>query len=349
MTLRHIIPTTLLILLIGISITAPAAADSNAPALPTQFFGTATTTAGPAIPAGTIITIELNGSPAGTYTLAEDGKIGSPGTFGDKVLVSGSGTVKFKIGSVYADQTAEAGSGSAVELTLTFPLTAQTAPVTGSGGGLTTATIISEQPVPAGFALTVRDVTETEKAALPAAPSGTAGVKLIDISPQNAPAGTYQVYLTFTLSAAELNALGVGKEAVRIYHNNAGSWELLRTIDITANPDGSATYRVVTNGFSAYLIAAAGATSTSTPAPGGAGGSGGSGGAGTGTGGTGLVSPATAAATVATTAATQPTPAETLPAASATTAPTAQPTASPAGSLAVLAGLAGAVAVLRRK
>lgn len=347
MTLKHIFISTLIILLAGLSLAAPALADDpSSPILPTQFYGTAAADGGAPIPAGTVITAVVNDKTAASYTVKEDGKIGEHGTFGEKFLVpTQGGEVRFTIGTVAADDTVTAEPGSVKEIALTFPLTAKTLPVTGSGAPA--ASVITESPVPDGFSLTVSEVTD--KTALPPVPAGINAVRYLDITAQNEPAGVYQVILTFTLTAAELQNMGVDSSAVCFYHNTGSSWELLTITDTIVN-GAAVTFRVKTTGFSAYLIAATGAASgvpaTETTVPSAA---------ATKTvtqKQTQLPAPASATVTFTPEVPSSAVPTSATPeslAMSGTTAPTTQPSKTPAPLFAVIAGAAAAATVMRRE
>lgn len=238
---------------------AGAAAADSAPVFPAQFFGTITTTDGTPIPAGAVLTAELNGERF-TFTITEAGKIGNPGMFGEKFLIapsdmSGVGkTITFYLGGTAAPQTEVFSENLAKELALTF---AVSAPLSGSGTGkecFTSAVVVSDSVIPAGFTLTFSDIAAAEQPALPAT---LKLFRMMDITPSNAPDGTYTVVCRFTLTAADLAQLNVSKEKISFQHFAGGQWVPVTTRISVENADGSVEYDAWIDGFSPFAIAAA--------------------------------------------------------------------------------------------
>ena len=253
------------------------AEDPSAPLLPAQFYGTAVTEDGAGIPAGTVITAELDGT-SYTYTLLSSGTIGEPGTFGSKFIISPSGssaegkTITFRIGSIPASQTTTFSSGSSAQLALTFEI--DVPPQDSSSGNRPasqSSVIITNNSVPVGFLLPITDVTPAQQAALPPVPAGSTVFTLVDITPVNPPAGPYTIIITFTLTSADLASLNAAKDKIVVLHHNEGKnvWETVPTYIHSENPDGSVTYDTWLSSFSAYMIASSPAGSTAPFTPGG--------------------------------------------------------------------------------
>jgi len=253
------------------------AEDPSAPLLPAQFYGTAVTEDGAGIPAGTVITAELDGT-SYTYTVISSGKIGEPGTFGSKFIISPSGssaegkTITFRIGSTPASQTTPFSSGSSAELALTFGIDVPPQDTSsGNRPASQSSVIITNDSVPVGFLLPITDLTPAQQAALPPVPAGSTVFTLVDITPVNPPAGPYTIIITFTLTSADLAGLNAAKDTIVVLHHNAvtNSWETVPTYIHSENPDGSVTYETWLTSFSAYMIASIPAGSTAPFTPGG--------------------------------------------------------------------------------
>ncbi|WP_319378215.1 hypothetical protein [uncultured Methanocorpusculum sp.] len=162
-----------LLLLTVLCVGIAGAETSSAPLLPAQYYGTAVTENGVEIPAGTVITAELDGNTY-TYTLSSPGMIGEPGTFGNKFIISPPGssaegkTVTFWIGSTPATQTISFSAGSSAELALTFGIGVP--PLDTSSGNhpaSQSSVIVTNNSVPVGFLLPITDVPSAEQATLP--------------------------------------------------------------------------------------------------------------------------------------------------------------------------------------
>ncbi|HJJ39272.1 MAG TPA: pentapeptide repeat-containing protein [Methanocorpusculum sp.] len=101
----------------------PAAADDSSPVLPMQLTGSAADADGDPLPAGTVITATVDGITS-TYVVKENGKIGEPGTFGEKFLITGktdTSQIVFTVNGIESEQTLPFKSGSSVaSQTLTF-------------------------------------------------------------------------------------------------------------------------------------------------------------------------------------------------------------------------------------
>jgi len=246
------------------------AETSQAPLLPAQYYGTAVTANGDDVPAGTVITAELDGTTY-TYTLSSSGKIGEAGTFGNKFMISPTGssaegkTITFKIGSVSSPQTATFSSGVSTELSLRFPIAVvPTDTSTGNHPAAQSSVIISNNSIPAGFLLPITDVSPADQAKLPQMPTGSAVFKLVDITPVDPPAGPYTIIFTLTLTAADLTSLNTTKDKIVVFHHNElkNIWESLPIYIKSENPDGSVTYEVWLSSFSAFVIASSPTGST---------------------------------------------------------------------------------------
>ena len=103
------------LLLITVLLIIPvSAADSSAPPIfPMQMTGSAVDANGNPLPAGTVITATVDGITS-TYVVKENGKIGEPGTFGEKFLITGiteSSPVTFAVNGGVSEQTVPFGSG----------------------------------------------------------------------------------------------------------------------------------------------------------------------------------------------------------------------------------------------
>ena len=124
--LRHLLCAALLLALFlgGVS---PAAADSaSAPQLPAQIHGTVVDKDGVPLPVGTVITATVDGKEF-TYTVKEAGKIGEPGTFGEKFLVQGENagsTIEFSVNGETAGELPAYTPGKSMEFSLSFPVDA---------------------------------------------------------------------------------------------------------------------------------------------------------------------------------------------------------------------------------
>ena len=273
--MRKLLITLLILIILCVGVVG--AETSSAPLLPAQYYGTAVTENGADIPAGTVITAELDGITY-TYTVSSSGKIGEPGTFGDKFLISPAGssaegkTVTFKVGSVPASQTIIFSSGTSSELALTFGINV-TAQDTSSGNrpASKSSVIITNNSVPAGFLLPITDVPPAQQASLPPVPAGSTVFTLVDITPVNPPAGPYTIIITFTLTSADLAGLNAAKDKIVVLHHNESRnvWETVPIEIDSENPDGSVIYNVWLSSFSAFMIASSPAGSTTPATPGG--------------------------------------------------------------------------------
>ncbi len=254
---------TLVVLIICLFAAGGAVAD--APVFPAQYFGTVQTSDGIAIPAGTVLTATLNAETF-SFTITETGKLGNPGTFGEKFLISptdsaASGkTITFFIGSEAAPETETFTPNAAKELALTFDISV---PVTSAESGKkfmdTNPIVIAENTIPAGFSLTVSDVSADELTALQPYPDNTTVLKLIRMQPVNPPEGKYTIVCTYTIPAAELSAANVTGDSVFILHYDTANkvWEKVTMYIKSKNPDNSVTYEVWADNFSVFAVAAA--------------------------------------------------------------------------------------------
>ena len=275
MTMKKLLITLLLLTIFCVGI---AGAESpSAPHLPAQYYGTAVTENGAAIPAGTVITAELDGNTY-TYTLSSPGKIGEPGTFGSKFIISPPGssaegkTVTFRIGSIPAAQTISFSAGDSAQLALTFGIGVPPQDTSsGNRPASKSSVIVTNNTIPVGFLIPITDVTPAQQAALPPVPTGSAVFTLVDISPVNPPAGPYTIIITFTLTAADLAGLNAAKDKIVVFHHNERTniWETVPTYIHSENPDGSVTYDTWLSSFSAFMIASSPAGSTAPFTPGG--------------------------------------------------------------------------------
>ena len=142
----HITKTLAGCLILALLFIGTAAAAEEIPPLPAQYYGTVTIDGSPA-PAGIVIIAKIKDTTIGTLTLTEAGKLGSSGTFGEKLLAGPASqdaegsTITFWIGDVAATETTTFKAGDATEITLTFTgvivpsqTTGTTAPASSSGG-----------------------------------------------------------------------------------------------------------------------------------------------------------------------------------------------------------------------
>ncbi|MDO5845094.1 MAG: PGF-pre-PGF domain-containing protein [Methanocorpusculum sp.] len=259
------------IIIASIILIGAVSAEETIPLLPAQYFGTAQTTNANPITAGTEITAELNGETF-TYKVIENGKIGEAGTFDEKFIISPSNpsaegkVIKFKIGSVEASQTVTFESGKSESLALIFAVEAQTK---GTENKIITAPpiVISENPIPQNFALVVETIPQSQKDSLPKFSQGTTVLKIVEITPENPPAGNYKVILTFTLTPSEIASLGVTKDKIILMHHNGAQnkWDSLRTW-ISSETGGAVNYSAEAESFSAFAIGAS-TTATQTAVP----------------------------------------------------------------------------------
>lgn len=118
-------------------------ASTRIPEIPAQYHGTATINGNP-LPAGIEITAKSGSTSVGTITTTESGKIGGPGAFDEKLIVSlpdesSSDTITFWIATLQANQTATYVSGTSEEINFTFfgtiPTSTPTYTATNPGGG----------------------------------------------------------------------------------------------------------------------------------------------------------------------------------------------------------------------
>ncbi|MDD5418856.1 MAG: hypothetical protein PHV57_03310 [Methanomicrobiaceae archaeon] len=144
---RRLITLFFIVALIG-----AAAAVSPPPALPAEFYGTATQNGAP-VPAGTVIVARINNADRGSITVGEEGSFGGQGTFAERLYVTAkeedlaetdSPTISFWIGSTKADQEVAFSSGDVMHLDLIFrskptdpadPTPTPVTPTPGTGGG----------------------------------------------------------------------------------------------------------------------------------------------------------------------------------------------------------------------
>ncbi len=356
---QKILAGLILVLLISIG---TASADSPAiPSLPTQYFGTALTDEGNAIPFGTTIIAKLDGV-SYIYIMTENGKLGAAGTFGEKLIVDPAvpptdKTVTFWIGSTKAEETQTFDSGTAKEITLTFLFPKVTIEkdqnipmINGRDIFAERPSIIAENTIPEDFSLTISTVEPEKEKNLPPLPKNRKSLLIVDITPKNPPAGDYTIVYPFTLATNDFMTLGLTKENIIVLHNKGTGWEELTPTIKKEHADGTVDYEVRMTAFSAYMIAAKTTDSTEqtttsqTKRPGSSGGStGSSGGSGT----------TTAKPTVSASPTKQPTvTTTTIPQTSAPTENTAsQPTLtqSPAPLVGFLLGLGAAGFLIRRR
>ena len=275
MTMKKLFITLLLLAVLCVGLAG--AETSSAPLLPAQYYGTAVTENGDGIPAGTVITAELDGNTY-TCTLSSPGKIGEPGTFGSKFIISPPGSsaegkpVTFRIGSIPASQTVSFSAGDSAQLALTFGIDVPPQDTSsGNHPASQSSVIVTNNSIPVGFLLPITDVTPAEQAALPPVPTGSTVFTLVDITPVNPPAGPYTIIITFTLTAADLAGLNAAKDKIAVFHHNERTniWETVPTYIHSENPDGSVTYDTWLSSFSAFMIASSPAGSTAPFSPGG--------------------------------------------------------------------------------
>ena len=127
MKAKHIVITALLVALaIAVLPVAVAADSSSAPQLPAQIYGTVVDKNGVTLPVGTVITATVDGREF-TYTVTEEGKIGEPGTFGEKFLVHGENAgskIEFSVNGEPAGELTSYTPGKSMEFDLSFPVDA---------------------------------------------------------------------------------------------------------------------------------------------------------------------------------------------------------------------------------
>jgi len=131
----RVIVISVLFLMLAISVAAFA---EEIPMLPQEYYGTLTLNGTPA-PVGTELVAKIDGVQRGSLITTSVGKYGGPGTFDEKLVVSGqysdiAATVTFWINGIQAEQTAVYQPGELVELALT------------AGGGGTASTAVSIAP-----------------------------------------------------------------------------------------------------------------------------------------------------------------------------------------------------------
>ena len=132
---------TICLILIGCALLCAIPAVAI-PQLPSEFYGTITIDGAPA-PVGTVITAEINGQVKGNITITTAGKYGGPGSFDDRLVVTGedsdvSQLITFSANGRTASQTRTYSPGSAVEqldLTITGQGTQASSSSGGSSGG----------------------------------------------------------------------------------------------------------------------------------------------------------------------------------------------------------------------
>lgn len=131
MKFGNIIAIVLVVLLAVSLLPAAVAGDSSsAPQLPAQIYGTVVDKNGVPLPVGTIITATVDGREF-TYIVTEEGKIGEPGTFGEKFLVHGEyagSTIEFAVGGEPAGELTTYSPGKSMEFDLDFPVDADNLP-----------------------------------------------------------------------------------------------------------------------------------------------------------------------------------------------------------------------------
>ena len=161
-----------------------SAADSSAPPIfPMQMTGSAVDANGNPLPAGTVITATVDGITS-TYVVKENGKIGEPGTFGEKFLITGltqSSPITFAVNGVVSEQTVPFGSGiPSVSPTLNFDVVIENTPSGKSYSG---------SGISGGSSSTIQNpVTPVETKTQTAQPTQTSG--LIPVTPIQTQAST---------------------------------------------------------------------------------------------------------------------------------------------------------------
>lgn len=146
MKAKHIVIITLLaIAALAVLPVAVAADSSSAPQLPAQIYGTVVDKDGVPLPVGTVITATVDGREF-TYTVTEEGKIGEPGTFGEKFLVHGENAgskIEFSVNGETAGELTSYTPGKSMEFDLSFPVDADDLK---SGDSSPTPSVPSENP-----------------------------------------------------------------------------------------------------------------------------------------------------------------------------------------------------------
>ena len=144
--------TVLLVVFAIAVLPAVAAADSaSAPQLPAQIHGTVVDKNGVPLPAGTVITATVDGNEF-TYTIKEDGRIGEPGTFGEKFLVHGENagsSIEFSVNGEPAGELPLYTPGKSMEFDLSFPVDAddlQSSGSSASGDSPSTPSVPADTP-----------------------------------------------------------------------------------------------------------------------------------------------------------------------------------------------------------
>lgn len=146
MKAKHIVITVLLVAFaLAVLPVAVAADSSSAPQLPAQIYGTVVDKDGVPLPVGTVITATVDGREF-TYTVTEEGKIGEPGTFGEKFLVHGENAgskIEFSVNGEPAGELTSYTPGKSMEFDLSFPVDADDLK---SGDSYPTPSVPSENP-----------------------------------------------------------------------------------------------------------------------------------------------------------------------------------------------------------
>lgn len=142
----YTIAVLLMIITVAVLPSAVVADSASAPQLPAQIYGTVVDKDGVPLPVGTVITATVDGKEF-TYTITEPGKIGEPGTFGEKFLVHGENagsTIVFSVNGETAGELTSYTPGKSMEFSLSFPVDADSLQT--SDNPTVTPTPISTQP-----------------------------------------------------------------------------------------------------------------------------------------------------------------------------------------------------------
>ncbi len=210
----HIIKTLAGCLILALLFIGTAAAAEEIPPLPAQYYGTVAIDKTPA-PVGTVITAKIGDTVIGTLTLTEAGKLGSSGTFGEKLLAGPASqdvegkTITFWIGDVAATETTTFKAGDAAEITLTFSgaivspqpsasvapsqTTGTTAPASSSGGSTSDSSSASQGsaalPEQTGISAPV-ETSDKQGTTNPESPPSSGNTPVVTVGTTNIPTET---------------------------------------------------------------------------------------------------------------------------------------------------------------
>ena len=247
-------------------VTFPVNAEEGLPTLPAQYFGIITTDSGTPLPTGTTLTAKLE-TEEYTIVLGNGGAFGSPGTFGEKLIISPSitpsnKTISFWIGNTQTEETEiyQAGVAKKINLTVSLPTVSvqnQTAPTLyGRDIFPKKPVVICSTDIPPNFQIVITEVFEEQMSKLPSLPDNTKSILFVNMTPENPPEGPYTIIYPFTLQKSDIAKLGVEKSDIVVLHNTGSAWKELMPSIKNENTDGSIEYEITLTSFSVYLVAA---------------------------------------------------------------------------------------------